>query len=683
MVLFFCQKRKIIYSQTLYEYASSKNKYKMNIQKRNQNINQNTNFKSIKLNKQETFKAKNILNELSHSDMRAQEGLRADLFDIFSDKITKEGKLIAKSTHSVGDCTQDLFVNFFESITDSLKEKDPLKFILNKLNNFKKGKNSLKTEFGRPSLARTISTDKTTTYADIITEDINSKIDTKSQEKAKMVLDIVTDNNSLTEREQIVLEKLKEGKSKIKISEELNIAVENVHKHVSTFIKKIQYENGCLPEEIKGKIDTLKTHFKFEDKNKDIEKLLIKLPQAKSISTDKIIKVTNIYSKLLGMPAEKIVHIFSNCPTLISVDINTIKGNIKSSSKLLNITESDFVKLCKNQPSLLYMSPINLSKKAENFKKRYKFSHNDFLKLVTSSPNILYAKASTIENNIQGLAKILSISEKDCLKIIQKQPRLLARDSKQLEATMKKTAKLLNIDYKKFVSLAIRQVNLIYQKPETVFNNVNEGAKKFKLDFETLKNSYVKKPQLLIQKPDTIYKNVKELSSLLNISEEATIKLCLKAPQYFYTNPKTLYAKATELAKLKGVDLKSVIALCIKQPNILLYKTSLIKQKMNIVDLYSKVINENFSGDTIPMYKNEILYSNILRYLLRSENKSTVSSSKNVYEAVKEKISLNPNKEYTFKLPEHTETENFIHFSENLSNELLGKNIFKFRVGDK
>lgn len=72
-----------------------------------------------------------------------------------------------------------------------------------------------------------------------------------------------------------------------------------------------------------------------------------------------------------------------------------------------------------------------------------------------------------------------------------------------------------------------------------------------------------------------------------------------------------------------------------------------------------------------------------MRYLLRPENKSTVSSSKNVYEAVKENISLNPNKEYTFKLPEHTETENFIHFSENLSNELLGKNIFNFRVGDK
>lgn len=651
----------------------------MNIQKRNQN----TKFESIKLNKQEMLKAENILNKFSHSDLRAQEGLKADLFDIFSDKIIEEGKLIAKKTHFADDCTQDLFASFIESITDSLKEKEPLKFIINKLNNFKKGKNSLKTEFGRPSLDRIVSTGKVTTFVDIITEEISSKIDTKSQEKANIVLDALTDNNSLTERERIVLEKLKEGKSKTKISEELNIATKNVYKHVSTFIKKIQYENDCLPEEIKGKIDTLKAHFNIEDKNRDIEKILIKLSQAKSISTDKIIMITNTYSKLLGLPTEKIVHIFSNYPTLMSVDINTIKSNIKTSSKLLNITEQDFVELCKNQPSLLYMSPTNLSKNAENFKKRYNFSQNEFFRLVTHCPYVLYAKDATVEKNIQGLVKILSISEKDCLGIIKKQPRLLSRDSKQLEAIMKKSAKLLNIEYKKFVSLAVKQVNLIYQKPETVFNNVNEGAKNFKLDFETLKNSYMKKPQLFIQKPDTIYKNVKELSKLFNISEEATIKLCLKTPQYFYTNPKTLYAKAIELANLKGTDLTSVIALSIKQPNIFLYKTSLIKQKMDTIDLYSKVMKENFSGDTIPMYKNEILYSNILKYLIKSENKSTVASSKNVYEAVKESISSNPDIEYTFKLPKHSETENFIHFSENLSNELLGKNIFKFSVGEK
>lgn len=651
----------------------------MNIQKRNQN----TNFKSIKLNKQEMLKAKNILNEFSHSDLRTQEKLKADLFDIFNKKIIEEGKLIAKRTHFVDDCIQDLFASFIESITDSLKEKDPLKFILNKLNNFKKGKDSLKTEFGRPSLDRTISSDKFTTFSDIITEDISAKVDSKSQEKINIVLNTITDNIFLTEREQTILEELKKGKSKTAISKELNIAIENVHKHVSTFIKKIQYENDCLPEIINEKIDALKTHFKLENKNKDIEKILIKLPQAKSIPIDKIIKITNMYSKLLDMPVEKVVHIFSNFPTLISVNIDTIKNNIKTSSKLLNINEPDFIILCKSQPSLLYMTPANLSNKAESFKKRYKFSHNEYLKLLTNYPNLLYAKETTIKNKIKCLGKILSISENDCLKLIQKQPRLLSRDSKQLEATMKKTAKLLNIDYKKFVSLAVKQVNLIYQKPETIYNNVDKGVKIFKLDFETLKNSYIKKPQLFIQKPDTIHKNVKELSYLLNISEETAIELCLKTPQYFYTKPKTLYEKATELAKLKETDVKSIIELCIKQPNVLSYKTSLIKQKMNIFDLYSKVMNEKFNGNTIPMYKNEILYSNILKYLIKSENKSTIASSKNVYDAVKENICSNPDIEYTFKLPKHTETENFVHFSENLSNELLGKNIFKFNIEEK
>lgn len=650
------------------------------------NINErynSTNFKSIKLNKQETLKAKDILSKYPYSDNRAREHLTADLLDIFNNKIEKEGKLIAKSTHSAEDCIQDLFLNFFEGIRESIKEKDPLKFILNKLNSFKKGKDSLKTEFGRASIDRTISTEKNTRFSDVITEDISSKIDTESKEKAKTIIDSTTDNGSLTEQEKLVLEKLREGKTKTQISEEMNIAVNNVHKHVSKFIKKIQYENDCLPEEISSKIRALKETFKLDDKNKDIEKFIIKIPQAKSISTDKIITVINEYSKLLGLPNEKIVHIFSNYPTLVSVDINRIKQNIQNSSKLLKLKEEEFIKLCQNQPSLLYMSPSKLSKNAENFKEKYKISHKEYIKLIQNSPSILYTKDENIERKIEELSKILSISRSECLKIFQKQPRLFSRDSKNLETNMKRTAKLLNIDYKKFITLAKRQLNLIYQKPETIYNNVLEGTKNLNIDFETLKNSYEKKPQLFVQKPETIYSNVKELSKLLNISEDATIKLCLKSPQYFYTSPNTLYEKARELASLKRTDLKSIIALCTKQPNLLIYKTSLIKQKMEIIDLYSKVMDEKFSGNTIPMYKNEVLYSNILKYLIKSENKSKISSSKNVYEAVKENISSNPDIEYTFKLPEHTETENFIHFSEDLSNELLGKNIFKFKIGDE
>ena len=131
----------------------------------------------------------------------------------------------------------------FEGIRESIKEKDPLKFILNKLNSFKKGKDSLKTEFGRASIDRTISTKKSTRFSDVITEDISSKIDTESKEKAKTIIDSTTDNDSLTEQEKLVLEKLREGKTKTQISKEMNIALNNVHKHVSKFIKKSNLTN--------------------------------------------------------------------------------------------------------------------------------------------------------------------------------------------------------------------------------------------------------------------------------------------------------------------------------------------------------------------------------------------------------------------------------------------------------
>ena len=47
----------------------------------------------------------------------------------------------------------------------------------------------------------------------------------------------------------------------------------------------------------------------------------------------------------------------------------------------------------------------------------------------------------------------------------------------------------------------------------------------------------------------------------------------------------------------------------IKQPNILLYKTSLIEQKMEINNFFSKIVNEPLKGTTLSMNKDEELYS--------------------------------------------------------------------------
>lgn len=176
------------------------------------------------------------------------------------------------------------------------------------------------------------------------------------------------------------------------------------------------------------------------------------------------------------------------------------------------------------------------------------------------------------------------------------------------------------------------------------------------------------------------YKNVLRLAELLHLDLSSCMKLCAGNPQFFYMNPETIYDKANELAKIKQVDMKFIIEWAIKQPSILLYSTSLVKQKMEINNFYSKVINEPLKGRTLSMNKDEDLYAKILKFLIKKANKTTVSSSRNISEAVKRTLIENPEVEYLFEVPQHFKTESFIKFSENFSKEVLGKNIFTFKI---
>lgn len=89
------------------------------------------------------------------------------------------------------------------------------------------------------------------------------------------------------------------GKTHIQIAETMGIALTNVNKHIKKAIKKIQYENDCLPQDIKDKITKLKQIFGL--KSEDI----------------------------LGTTEENVLHIFSNFPTLLSLNTNTVKNTFK------------------------------------------------------------------------------------------------------------------------------------------------------------------------------------------------------------------------------------------------------------------------------------------------------------------------------------------------------------------
>ena len=168
----------------------------------------NINTKAIYLNKQETINAQNLLTKYMYSNPLKRESLTLELLSIFKEKIIKEGKLIAKTTHDKHDSIQDLFLKFFESVIESVNVEEPLNFILEQLNGFKKKKYSRITEFGRASIDRKIVTGKGRTlyYTDIIHKDIDSKRgDAEEQNEAIEKLEKLCGAEFLTEKEKIVL----------------------------------------------------------------------------------------------------------------------------------------------------------------------------------------------------------------------------------------------------------------------------------------------------------------------------------------------------------------------------------------------------------------------------------------------------------------------------------------------
>ena len=55
----------------------------------------------------------------------------------------------------------------------------------------------------------------------------------------------------------------------------MGIALTNVNKHIKKAIKKIQYENDCLPQDIKDKITKLKQIFGLKSEDTNIVNLLL------------------------------------------------------------------------------------------------------------------------------------------------------------------------------------------------------------------------------------------------------------------------------------------------------------------------------------------------------------------------------------------------------------------------
>ena len=219
---------------------------------------------------------------------------------------------------------------------------------------------------------------------------------------------------------------------------------------------------------------------------------------------------------------------------------------------------------------------------------------------------------------------------------------------------------------------------------DKIENNVNNSSKLLNIERKEFIKVALKHPQLFYSKPETINQNMEDGVKLLGIEKEEFIKIANYSPSLFCRKPETLNQKVNTLSELFEMDRLEIVQQIIKNPVILTRSSEGLKLIDEIYRYYLKLQNKEIKKKAIKTYSFSLLYSDILAFLINKEENAHIVITKSIQTDLKNflkeyDIFKNPEYFVTFKVPDDPVLERFIKFTENLANETIGRNPFKFK----
>ena len=250
------------------------------------------------------------------------------------------------------------------------------------------------------------------------------------------------------------------------------------------------------------------------------------------------------------------------------------------------------------------------------------------------------------------------------------------------------------------LKMARMNVSLLIQRPEQVYHNITETQKKFAEAGLTLKQ-YIKcvkrNPVLASYSPETIEKNIMGLTKAFanyGLTPEKCIKSALYNPFIFTTKAKTLKNKIYTISNKLNIPTNEVFDLLIKQPNLISIsaKTTIKKYELLKYIEENKIIDKKLTRPSEQEFNKLILrkrFTNSKEYLytllLRNKISSKLPDGQKlpltyIVENTIDFIRDNSDNTIEFELLNGKYAKEFIQFSKNLSENIVGKNIFKIKI---
>lgn len=577
------------------------------------NNSYNTNFRAIQLSAKEAERAENCIHKLLDLGITGKEQriIKNDLFNRFNQHLQKEARHKTSVFHIYEDVLAEIYLKFSELLND-IKNNPSLELFLEKLNEYKPTKDTIKSEYIHPSLNTHIYWDNDLLEnLDRITSDdlpIPKSSEYIEEITIKIKKAINKENLPKTVKKRI-LERLNGIKFK-DIAKKSDINIGTAKRSVQKGILKVQHANGTLPKNFIEKAQTIADIFQC-----DIEKatkFILKNPAILGEKPETMMQKVRDISKLLNCPEEKIIKICLKYPDICLQRPETLMNKITRSAELLNCSKEAFIK------AGLYLPPI------------------------------LCLKPETLLKNVQQASEYFNCSESD------------------------------------YVKAALRQVQLFCQKPETLNSNIENTTKLLECSRNELVKVALREPEIFCLKSETILRNVKEASNTLNCTKKEYIQIALCNPKLFFFRATTLLKKIKEISQSLGYSEYECMKLALDYPYLLYQNAKTTGEKLKIENYYRKIKNEEPKKVPCKISK-EATYIKILVYLLQNskiegiENFVKVKQNFNMQEFTK----TFADKTFSFEIPEDEVAEDFVKFVQNTSTDIIGKNIFEFKIKEK
>ncbi len=225
---------------------------------------------------------------------------------------------------------------------------------------------------------------------------------------------------------------------------------------------------------------------------------------------------------------------------------------------------------------------------------------------------------------------------------------------------------------KGYIKAALRQPQLFYLKAKTIKENIkgvvdDEFFRKNGLSEKEYIEAALSKPQLFCMKAKTVKENIKgvvddEFFKENGLSPGIYIETALKQPSLFYQKAETVreHIKIQHLIKLDKLYTHN--------------KTPSGDELVNVAK--HKLLTLSSRNLYLLLLKQKVFERNNIPAEIRGQNQSARKITEYYTKLFKE----NPDLVISFNIINHPQTQSFIKFLEEFSNEISGKNHFKVKI---